>query len=615
MGKYEKLASEIVKNVGGSHNILSVTHCFTRLRFDLKDESKANDEAVKSMKGVVSLMKSGGQYQVVIGNHVSEVYEDLCAVAGIEITSNPSLKSEKKKSVGAVIQDYMSAIMNPTLGLLCASGMIQGINAIISMMGIMDSSHGLYQLLEATGNALFHFFPIFLGYTAAVKFGMKPFLGMGIGAALVFPDIQNMAETTLFGLDINGISYTSTVIPIILIIMLAAPVERWFNKVLPSVVKGFLTPMLVLMLFVPLGYVFIGELANALSNGINVGMMEIANFSPILAGFLIAGLWQVLVIFGIHGGLIMIMIMDIIQGNANELFTHVAAHGFAVSAVLLAIWFKTKDKELKSMTAPAFISSLFGITEPAIYGITLPRLRVFFISLIGSALGGTYFGITRVATYRLSGMGVFRIPGVIDPTGSNYNLINFLIGNGITIAFSFVATYLLFKDEVVESEAKEKTSITVTSNAIEKINSPLTGTVIPLSTVEDQAFSQKILGDGIAIKPTIGQVLAPADGTLTTLFPTNHALGITTEEGIEILIHVGMDTVQLGGKYFNVKVAQHDKIKKGQLLLEFDIEKIEAAGYSTITPIIITNTTEFSDVIETDESNINFNQTLLSVVK
>ncbi|MBS5938650.1 beta-glucoside-specific PTS transporter subunit IIABC [Clostridium sp.] len=607
MGKYENLAKQIVKNVGGKNNIMSLTHCVTRLRFQLKDETKANDEAIRRLDGVVTLMKSAGQYQVVIGNQVPDVYKDVCEVAGISGTSINKNSTKEKRTFGAIVLDYMSGIFNPVLGVLCASGMLQGILTILTMTGLLQSTDTLYLLLNAAGKALFYFFPVILGYSTAAKFAMNPMLGGVLGAALVYPDIQNLESASLFGINVSGVSYASTVIPIILLIIIAAPVERWLDKVIPTVIKTFVVPMLILMIFVPLGYGIIGPVANTLSNGLTVLISNIYNISPILCGLILGASWQVLVVFGIHNALMMLMLVDLMSGNPSYFLPLMGGTIYAQIAVVFVIWLKTKDRKLKSVTLPAFISGVFGVTEPAIYGVTLPRIKYFIISCIGAAAGGLYAGITNIALYKMTGLGIFALAGYLSDSGTG-DLINAIISILITIAVAGIATFILYSDEEY-GDREEEYGNREEGKLI--IKSPIKGQAVPLSEVEDSAFSQNLLGKGMAIIPSVGKVVAPCNGVLTTMFPTYHALGITSDEGVEILIHIGMDTVQLEGKHFNALAKQGDIIRKGQVLVEFDINAIEKEGYSVLSPIIITNTDQYNDVVGVDRSEVSNDDILL----
>ncbi|MDR3596554.1 beta-glucoside-specific PTS transporter subunit IIABC [Clostridium sp.] len=627
--KYEQLAKDIIKNVGGKENVNSLTHCVTRLRFKLKDENKANTEVLKNMDGVVTVVKSGGQYQVVIGNHVPDVYADVTAVGGFSSASEEA--TEEKMSPLNKFIDTVSGVFTPILGVLCATGMIKGFNALFVALHILNATDGTYILLNATGDCLFNFFPIFLGYTAANKFKGNKFIGMAIGAALVYPTLAGITAApaqplytlfagtlfespvyiTFLGIPVILMSYASSVIPIILSAFVGAKIENGFKKIIPDVVKTFLVPFCTLLVIVPLTFIVIGPIATWLGKLLGALTLVIYNLSPIIAGLFIGAFWQVFVIFGLHWGLVPIMINNLSVYGYDPVIALMFGASFAQTGVVGAILLKTKNKKLKSLCIPAFISGIFGVTEPAIYGITLPRKKPFILSCIGGALGGAVLGIMGSKLYIFGGMGVFGIPSYIGPNGVD----NGFYGAIICVLASFLIGFLLmfFTKLEDDQEAKE----TKSENALVKqeiVVSPVKGEVRPLSEVKDEAFAKGALGKGIAIEPVEGKVIAPVDGVLTTFFPTGHALGITSDNGAEILIHVGMDTVQLEGKHFTPKAKQGDTVKAGDVLLEFDIKAIKNEGYSVITPVIITNSDQYLDVIETDKKAINYKEDLLTVM-
>lgn len=607
MGKYESLAKEIIKYVGGSDNIISLVHCVTRLRFQLKDESKAQDEVLKNMSGVVTVMKSNGQYQVVIGNHVPEVYADVCKLAGI---TSGTQEVTKKMSIKDKVLDTISGIFAPILGVLCASGMIKGFLALFLFLGVVSETSGIYMLVDGIGDALFYFFPIVLGYTSAVKFGMTPFLGMVIGAALIYPTLQGV-DLELFGVTINA-TYTSTVLPILLTNILAAYLYKALNKVIPTVIKAFVVPMFVLLIAVPIGYLVIGPVANVISDGLANVIMGIYGFNPVLAGILVGFLWQFLVIFGVHMGLVAVGIIQFMSGQPTPIFSLMFVPSFAQTAVVFAMWLKTKDKKLKEVALPAWISGIFGVTEPAIYGVTLPRIKYFIISCIGAGLGAAYIGFKDLLTYQMAGLGIFGFPGFINLDGDTASIMmHVCIALVIAIGFSFTATFILFKDDKNE---KNDEVLESTRMGQEELMSPIKGQTIALTDLKDEAFNSGILGKGIGIIPTEGKVVAPFDGTVVTLFSTKHAIGLVSENGCEMLIHVGVDTVRLNGEHFEAFVKQGDVVKKGQLLLTFDIQAIQDAGYCLETPVIITNSNDYTDVIETQDQEIKPTDKLLTVI-
>ncbi|MGL6107839.1 beta-glucoside-specific PTS transporter subunit IIABC [Romboutsia sp.] len=632
MGKYKELAQDIIKNVGGKENINGLTHCITRLRFKLKDENIANDDVLKSMADVVTVMKSGGQYQVVIGNHVGDVYADVCEIIGLD---DESTSSESKKT-GSLLDrgiDIISGIFQPVLGIMAACGMLKGFNALFVAMGLYSATTGGYMIINAAGDALFTFLPLFLGYTAAKKFGLKPMLGLALGAAMCYPGIQGSSISAgtevlytlfqgtmfaspvyidFFGLPVISIDYTGTVIPIIFVIYFAAKCEKLFNKFVPDLVKFFFVPMLTMLVALPVALIVIGPIATFGSTLVSQTVFSIREFSPLLAGAIVGFSWQILVIFGMHWGFIPVYINNVMTMGYDNVMMPFFACTFATSAVVLAIFFKTKDKKIKEMALPNFISGIFGVTEPAIYGILLPLKKPFIISCIAGGIGGA-FNLRKFIT---GGMGIFELPAMIEPNGGMGNLIVALSGIAISMVVAFVLTMVLYKEENIEQEKIKINKEEAKTNKLTKeiIASPIKGKIVNLSEIEDAAFASGVLGEGIAIVPTDGKVVAPVNGEVTILFPSLHAIGILSESGVEVLIHIGLNTVQLGGKGFKAHVKQGDKITKGQTLLTFDMEEIKEAGYSVVTPVVVTNSAEFLEIAQTESKEIELEKNLLTVV-
>ncbi|CCX59390.1 putative uncharacterized protein [Blautia hydrogenotrophica CAG:147] len=655
MGKYENLAKDIVRNVGGKENVSSLTHCITRLRFKLKDESKANDEVLKDMEGVVTVMKSGGQYQVVIGNHVPEVYADVMPLLGLEEgeASQEDEGDEKSKNLFNRMIDVISGIFQPILGIMAACGMVKGFNALFVALGLYTDTCGGYLILNAIGDGLFTFMPVFLGYTAAKKFNMKPMLGLVIGAIMCYPSIQNSAlsaggealytlfqgtmfesqvYTDFFGIPLIAMDYTGTVVPVIFVVYFASKCEKLFQKFIPDLVKFFFVPMLTLLVAIPAGLLIIGPLATFGSTLIAEGVMAVRNFSPLLAGGIVGLFWQILVIFGLHWGFIPVYINNIMTNGFDNVMMPFFACTFATSAVVLAIFCKTKNRHLKEMALPNFISGIFGVTEPAIYGILLPLKKPFIISCVAGGIGGAFYGAFNFRKFMVGGMGIFELPAMIEPDGSWGNFIVALAGIGITMVIAFAATMILYKDKneetVAQTDEGEKKTVKADEKAEKEtqekpeklfaqveIASPMKGKVLKLESIKDDAFASAVLGKGAAVLPEEGKVYAPADGVISTLFPTLHALGMETDEGVELLIHIGLDTVQLNGEGFEAKVSQGDRVKKGQLLVTFDKEFIESKGYCMETPVIVTNTDDFLEVVEIGEGETVPGDGLLKVLK
>lgn len=659
MGKYQDLAKEIVRQVGGKENVISLTHCITRLRFKLHDENKANDEVLKNMDGVVTVMKSGGQYQVVIGNHVGDVYEDVLPL--LDLNEDVSNTDEKKQKPLDRFIDIISGIFQPILGIMAACGMVKGLNTLFVTLGWYPDTCGGYMILNAIGDGLFTFLPLFLGYTSAKKFNLKPMVGLVIGAIMCYPAIQNSAISAsakpmytlfantifespvyidFFGIPIISMDYTSTVIPVIFIVYFASKCQNLFNKIVPDLVKFFFVPMLTLLVAIPVGLVVIGPVVTFGSLIIANAVISIRNLSPMIAGGIVGLTWQILVIFGLHWGFIPVYINNIVTYGYDNVMMPFFACTFATSAVVAAIFFKTKDKSLKEMCIPNFISGIFGVTEPAIYGILLPLKKPFIISCIAGGIGGAFYGAFNFRKFSMGGMGIFEFPAMMNPDGSMGNITVAFAGVIITMIIAFVMMFLTFKDKEVDtinetnsnevnsnqlsSEKEITTNKTFASNEnyepedkplVKNITvaSPIKGKVIPLSEVEDAAFSSEVLGKGCAIVPEEGVVTSPVDGTVATLFPTLHAIGILSDEGTEILIHIGLDTVQLEGKGFKAFVETGAKITKGQKLLEFDIDAIKKAGYHVETPVIITNTASYLDVLTQNVEYVECGDDLITI--
>ncbi|WP_066056710.1 beta-glucoside-specific PTS transporter subunit IIABC [Robertmurraya korlensis] len=632
--KYEQLAKDIINNIGGKENVISVVHCVTRLRFKLRDESKANTDVLKDMDGVVTVMQSGGQYQVVIGNHVPDVYKVVVEVGGFQSEVSSEEEDGKKQGLFNKFIDIISGIFAPTLGVLAATGMIKGFNAMFVALGIYTNTTGTYQILNAVGDALFFFFPIFLGLTAAKKFNLNQFVGMAIGAALVYPAITGLRageplytlfEGTMFqspvfitflGIPVILMTYSSSVIPIVLATFVGAKLEKFFSKVIPDVVKTFLVPFFTLLVIVPLTFIIIGPIATWIGMLLGNASIWAYDLSPLIAGIVIGGLWQLFVMFGLHWGLIPIGINNLSVMGYDFLLVLTSATSMATLGVVLGVFVKTKQQKIKTLSIPAAVSAFFGVSEPALYGITLPLKRPFILTLITSAVGGAIMGGMGTKAYMMGGMGVFGIPSKISPEGITLGFWGGIIAMVVNVILGFTLTYFfggIGKEKEIEDPNKGKRK-NENLEKNEEISSPLKGEVRLLSEIEDIAFASGSLGKGIAIEPTEGRLVSPVSGTISAIFPTKHAVGITTDDGVEILIHIGMDTVQLKGKFFSTHIDQGARVEKGQLLIDFDIEQIKKAGYSLTTPVVITNTDKYNDFIATNKHQINHGDSLITLV-
>lgn len=625
MSKYENLAKEILENVGGKENINSLTHCVTRLRFRLKDESKANDEALKNNPGVVTVMKSAGQYQVVIGNHVPLVYADVCELAGIS-NGTQQVEEEAPQGLFNKLIDIISGCFQPILGPLCAAGIIKGLNALlVFILGSSFNNSGTYMILNAIGDSIFNFLPIILGYTAAKKFNVNVIVGMIIGATLCYPTIQTDTlsaagkaigtlpfigsyYTKFIGIPFVSGNYTSTVVPVICIVALAAQIQKIAKKFVPEMLQNFFVPFFVLIISLPIGLLVIGPVVSLLTTVLSNMFAGLYAFSPIVTAFVIGALWQCLVIFGLHWALVPMAMVNIGNLGYDTILPGMLGTTFAATGVLAAMYLKLKDENKKALAIPGVISAFCGVTEPAIYGFLLPEKTPFVFSCIGGAVGGAIMGTVAVKQYVIGGLGIFSVVNFISPKGNATGMIVSLIAGAISLVVGFVLTMIFYKTNDQQVENKE-----VTKLEEETILAPIKGEVKPIEESSDAAFASGALGKGVVILPEEGKVYAPVTGTVTVLFPSLHAIGITSDAGIELLIHIGINTVQLNGEGFTAHIKQGDQIKQGQLLVEFDMNKIKEAGYSLETPVLVTNYADLKEVKNTNASSVQLQETLIEV--
>lgn len=625
MSKYENLAKEILENVGGKENINSLTHCVTRLRFRLKDESKANDEALKNNPGVVTVMKSAGQYQVVIGNHVPLVYADVCELAGIS-NGTQQVEEEAPQGLFNKLIDIISGCFQPILGPLCAAGIIKGLNALlVFILGSSFSNSGTYMILNAIGDSIFNFLPIILGYTAAKKFNVNVIVGMIIGATLCYPIIQTDTlsaagkaigtlpfigayYTKFIGIPFVSGNYTSTVVPVICIVALAAQIQKIAKKFVPEMLQNFFVPFFVLIISLPIGVLVIGPVVSLLTTVLSNMFAGLYAFSPIVTAFVIGALWQCLVIFGLHWALVPMAMVNIGNLGYDTILPGMLGTTFAATGVLAAMYLKLKDENKKALAIPGVISAFCGVTEPAIYGFLLPEKTPFVFSCIGGAVGGAIMGTIAAKQYVIGGLGIFSVVNYISPKGNATGMIVSLIAGAVSLVVGFVLTMIFYKTNDQQVENKE-----VTKLEEETILTPIKGEVKSIEESSDAAFASGALGKGVVILPEEGKVYAPVTGTVTVLFPSLHAIGITSDAGVELLIHIGINTVQLNGEGFTAHIKQGDQIKQGQLLVEFDMNKIKEAGYSLETPVLVTNYADLKEVKNTSASSVQLQETLIEV--
>ncbi|OTN89952.1 PTS system beta-glucoside-specific IIABC component [Enterococcus sp. 7E2_DIV0204] len=629
MSKNQEIAERVLTLVGGEENVNSVVHCATRLRFKLKDEGKADTEKLNQDSDVIQVVQSGGQYQVVIGSHVSDVYKELMAHSNLGDDDSEKDEGPKGNIFNQLI-DIISSIFTPFLGAMAGAGVLKGFLTLALTLNWLTVESGVYVVLFAIADGIFTFLPILLAFTAAKKFKTNQFLAVCLAMALVHPSISALAGQTLsfagIPVIIGASAYTSSVIPIILAVYVQSYVERFFKKIIPSFLQIICVPLAVFLVMAPVTFIAIGPIGTILGDLLGKGYNGIYGLSPIIAGAVMGGLWQVFVMFGMHWGFVPIMMLNLSQagGGVDTMAPMLLPAVLAQGGAALAVFFMTKNVKLKGLALSSTMTSVFGITEPTVYGVTLPLKRPFIAACIGGAVGGAFIGFSHVQNYVFGLISLLSLPGFIpQDTKDTSGLIAAVIGTVIAFVIAFVLTFILKFEDKPEAGSETATkgnssnSETQHGNKNDKIvlKSPITGTIVPLDKVEDQVFSSGALGKGIAVEPALGELYAPANGEITTLFPTGHAVGITTEDGAEVLMHIGMDTVEMDGDGFEILVKQGDKVKQGELLVKFDIEKIKAAGHPVVTPVVVTNSGDYLDVLDMDQTDVLHGEDFLAIVR
>jgi PTS system beta-glucosides-specific IIC component len=589
---YSKTAAAVLKGVGGEENVSSLVHCATRLRFVIKDDAKVDKAGVKATPGVIATAEAGGQYQVVIGNEVPEVFAEIGKIsklAGPSANEKSASDAPKGNPLNRFIA-MISAIFTPLLWALAGTGLLKAFLAAVVTFGWLDSTTTTYVILNALSDAFINFLPLALAITAAKYFNAQQFTSLAIAGALVYPSIvalNGVPDITFFGIPVTMVSYVSSVIPIIVVVWLQSHAERFLYAKLPSAIRRFVTPMLLVLILVPLVFLAIGPLSNLISGGLAGGIGWIFDVVPWLGGAIMGGLWQVFVIFGLHWGFVPLMTAELQTGGLIYLVAPLFAAVLAQAAAVTGVWVRTKDQNLKSLAAPAALSGfLAGVTEPAIYGVNLPLKRPFVYGVIGGVIGGGLISAGGIAANAFVLPSGLALPALL----SQGNLVMLWIGLAVAIIVPFLLTVIVgFKDPVSDVAAPvESTDLQVLS--------PLDGTAVPLTEVTDAVFAGGALGKGVAIVPRVGALYAPFDATVVAAFPTGHAIGLKHADGAEALIHIGIDTVKLAGKHFSLKVEKGQQVAAGDLLVEFDIPAITAAGYDVTTPVIITNPKKYPTI-------------------
>ena len=618
---YENLAKQILKNVGGQENVSNLTHCATRLRFNLRDLSKTNTEAIKKIKGVMGVVDKGAQYQVIIGSDVSSVYKEILKLGDFK---NSNSQNDGEKKGFDKIFDIIAGTFTPILPPLTAAGMLKAVLVLLTTFGLMSKESQTYYILSFMADAIFFLFPVALGYTAAVKFKCNPFMGMLMGGIMIHPNwtaLVNAKEAvTLFGLPVKLVSYTSSVIPIILVVWVMSYVENFADKISPKPIKFFSKPLITILVMGPLALIALGPIGSVLGEGLADIVTSINNVAPWSIPMIIGGVSPLLVLVGMHYAFFPLSFNDLaLKGSENVLGPGMLVSNIAQGGAVLCVSLKTKNRDLKQLAGSAGLTALLGITEPAMYGVTMKLKKPLIAVCSGGALAGLYIGLMGVVRYSSGAPGLASIAIFI---GENpMNIIHALIGCGIAFVSSFVLTWIIgFEDP--SNEAEDMEDETLEEVAVDKaplmnkiiIASPLNGEIVPLTDVKDETFASEMMGKGIAINPTEGKVVSPINGTVQMIFKTKHAIGLKSEDGAEILIHIGMDTVQLDGKHFTAHVKDGDKVKVGDTLVEFDMDAIKKEGYELVTPVIITNTMEYLEIVPKEIKSVNAGEDIITIL-
>lgn len=602
MKNYKQTAADVLRLVGGEKNVSQLEHCSTRLRFTLADPAKADVAALKKTPGVMGVISGGPQCQVVIGNDVIEVYDELLKLGTFQTAQAGPAPAEGKKNIGGIILDYMVGIFQPLVPAIAGAGVLKAILTLCTTFGLLTADDTVYKVFYYVADAALYYLPVLVAFTTATKFRCNKLVAVALAAAMIYPNTATLLATeggaTFFGIPLQNIGYTGQVFPAILVVIFMAFLERWCNKWCPKAIRVFFVPLFCFAVAFPVGLLLLGPLGYNIGSLLTTAILALYNTMGWLAVAIVAAVLPFMISLGMHKALVPYAVSSLADPGFDMLYLPASlAHNISEGGACLAVAVKTKDENLRSTAISAGISGLFGITEPALYGVTLQHKKVMGAVVASSFLGGLFIGIMKIKAFAAVGPGIASMPMYIDPE-NGMNFVWACAAFAISVVLSFVLTLVLYKDEnTVEPEsapAPQAAPAAAAAPATGVVCSPLQGTVLPLDQVKDEVFSQKILGDGMAVVPVKGELYAPADGTIESVFESKHAISMVCANGAELLMHIGMDTVKLEGKGFTPQVKNGDAVKKGQLLMKFDLDGIKAAGYDVTTPIVVTNGDAFT---------------------
>lgn len=615
-------AQKILQEVGGENNVKNLTHCVTRLRFSLRSTEGIDEKKVGEIPGVMGVVNKGGQFQVIIGQEVPVVYQELQKLGGCgpDKAKDGIPQNEKKKGLN-VLLDTIAGIFSPIMPIIAGAGMVKALLSILTLFSLIDKTGNTYYFLNFIADASYYFLPVFLAASAAKKFGCSMQMAMLMGAVLLHPNLIALKETgdivRVLGIPVRMVTYSSSVIPIIMIVFVLSYVEKFVEKITPAVIKFIARPLLTILIMAPIGLVVLGPLGSIIGDGLVAFLLSVEKIAPWILPTVIGAFMPFLVMTGMHYSLLPAYVNSLSAlGYETVIGPGNLPSNIAQGAAALCVAVKTKNRELRQLSVSSGVTALLGITEPALFGVNLRLRKPLIATTIGGGIGGLYAGLTGVQRFGGGGAGLAAIGLYVGP--DSRNVINALIAAFIAFVVTFAIQWRLgFEDVPEESGAKEETGVKEKSsgNGSHKlsISSPLNGDLIPLSQVNDQVFSSGMLGIGVAVRPWEGKLYAPVNGTVASVFDTGHALGIVAENGAELLIHVGMDTVELQGKYFKPHVKAGDRVKTGDMLLTFDKEAIEKEGYETVTPVIVSNSTNHTAVCKGEPGMIKAGDLIMTV--
>ncbi len=586
---YAGTAREVLKLVGGEENITHLEHCSTRLRFSIADGGKVEKDKLKAVSGVMGVIASGNQCQVVIGNDVIEVYDELMKM-GKFTGGNAAPSSGEKKEILEFRRVLFRSVFQPLVPAIAGAGILKAMLSLFTMMGIMSSGSAWYTVLYNAADAALYFLPVLVAVTMSTKLNCNRLVAVSAVGAMILPGMTAAIGEglTLAGFTVQNIAYTYQVFPAILTVALLYYVEKWVTKISPKPIRVFFVPMICFIVVVPLALLVLGPLGYNVGQLLTTAILFLYDKLGWLAVGLLAAILPFMISMGMHKALVPYAVTSVAEMGEELLYMPASlAHNISEGGACFAVALKTKDTELRSAAVSAGISAIFGITEPALYGVTIQHKRALYGVVIGSFVGGITVGLAGLKAFVAMGPGLAGMAMFVD-VNNGMNIVWGFVGFGVALAVSFIATFVLFKDaEAAESQAPK------TAAGENAVCSPLDGKLIDITEVRDEVFSAGILGDGMAVIPEKGELYAPVDATVDTVFDSKHAISLIGDNGAEILLHVGLDTVKLEGMHFEPQVKNGDRVKAGQLLMKFDIKEIKKAGYDIVTPIIITNSDKY----------------------